>query len=299
MTAEALAGRLARHVYGQEAALERVAAIVSAQLAKRAPAVPGSLMLLGPTGVGKTATIEALPRALSSLGVDEASVYRLDCAELSESIQLTRVLGVAPGYVGHTRSTAFLDALSRKGAIVLLDEIEKAHPRLLDALLALLDTGRLTAPTGRVVECPHAIIALTSNLAMDELADRLDEVQLHDRARVQRICRNHLVEAGLRQELVGRIGAFAVYVGLDEDARRGAAVSAIRALGREYGLRLRTIDRVVVAVVLDLAEESGTGARGLRHAARDLLAECMADASVGAVTTWSIVAGPPVVLVPA
>lgn len=298
LTAERLAAKLGQEIHGQDAALQRVAAVVSAQLAKTRPAVPGSVMLLGPTGVGKTATVEALPRALRRLGRTEAHVHRIDCAELSDDIQLTRVLGVAPGYHGHTKSTALLDALERPGAIVLFDEIEKAHHELHDALLAVLDTGRLTAPTGKVVVCAHALIALTSNLAVDELADRLGETPLADRAAVARHCRAHLVENGLRPELVGRVGAFAVYGELDAAALRGAAETAIETLAAEYGLRVATIDPIVADVVLDLADGSGAGARGLRHAARDLLAECMADrveAASGA--RWAITAGPPVELV--
>jgi len=298
LTAERLAAKLGQEIHGQDAALQRVAAVVSAQLAKTRPAVPGSVMLLGPTGVGKTATVEALPRALARLGRKEAHVYRIDCAELAEDIQLTRVLGVAPGYHGHTKSTALLDALERPGAIVLFDEIEKAHHELHDALLAVLDSGRLTAPTGKVVVCAHALIVLTSNLEVDELADRLGEIPLADRATVARICRAHLVEYGLRPELVGRIGAFAVYGELDAAALRGAAETAIEALAAEYGIRVESIDPVVADVVLDLADGSGAGARGLRHAARDLLAECMADrAGEASGTRWAVTAGPPVELV--
>jgi ATP-dependent Clp protease ATP-binding subunit ClpA len=295
LTTASLAGRLARTIHGQDAALERVAAVVAAQLAKRRPAVPASMVLLGPTGVGKTATVEALPEALAWLG-SEAHVHRIDCAELSDDIQLTRVLGVAPGYVGHTSSTELLDALARPGAIVLLDEIEKAHPDLLDALLALLDTGRLTAPSGTVVECPHAIVAMTSNLGVDDLSESLGETPLGDRPAVQRICRAHLVEAGLRAELVGRIGAFAVFGPLDDHARLGAARSAVEALAAEYALEVAEIDGVVLDVIVDLAAEAGAGARGLRHAARDLLAECMADVA-GARGRWSVAAGPPPALV--
>jgi DNA polymerase III delta prime subunit len=296
LNAASLAERLATVIHGQEAALERVAAVVAAQLAKTCPAVPGSVLLLGPTGVGKTATIEALPSALAELGFLDASVYRIDCAELADDIQLTRVLGVGPGYVGHSKSTALLDAMAEPGAVVLLDEIEKAPPALLDALLALLDTGRLTAPTGTTVACAHAIVAMTSNLAVAELSERLGRLPLADRGAVQRICREHLVDEGLRAELVGRIGAFAVYRDLGDDARRSAAAQAVRALAAEYGLELGEIEPVLLDVMLDLAAESGAGARGLRHAARDLLAECMAD-HAGAAGIWSIAAGPPPVLV--
>jgi DNA polymerase III delta prime subunit len=299
VTAATLAKRLAEEIKGQDAALERIASVVAGQLAKRHPVRPGSVLLLGPTGVGKTATIEALPAALRDLGCAGAHVHRIDCSELADDIHLTRVLGVGPGYAGHGGSTALLDALRRRGVIVLLDEIEKAHPDLRDALLALLDTGTLTDPSGAQVGCAHAIVALTSNLGWSDLADRLGTTPLHDRVGVARICRAHLVERGLRPELVGRIGAIAVYGELDEDARRGAALSAVRLLAREYEVVIDDVDPTVLDVVLDLAEASGAGARGLYHAARDVLAECLADvAGERRGSTWSIAVGPPPVLVP-
>jgi hypothetical protein len=299
VTRERLAARLATRVHGQDAALERVAAVVAAQLAKRTPARPGSVMLLGATGVGKTATIEALPASLRELGYRKARVHRIDCSELSHEIQLTRVLGVAPGYVGHSDSTSLLDALRKPGAIVLLDELEKAHPDFHDALLALLDTGRLTDPNGVPVSCAHAIVALTSNLGVEELERSIGRTPLHDRAAIARICRAHLVEHGLRAELVGRIGGFAVYAELESGALRAAALRAVHDLAAEYAVRLEEVEEVILDVVLDLAEASGAGARGLHHAARDLLAECLTDvAGDRDGTSWSIVAGPPPVLVP-
>ena len=297
---ERLAERLAVRVHGQDAALDRVATVVAAQLAKRSPARPGSLMLLGPTGVGKSATIEALPGALRDLGFRTAHVHRVDCSELSQEIHLTRVLGVAPGYVGHADSTPLLDALRRPGAILLLDELEKAHPDFHDALLALLDTGRLTDPNGVPVLCAHAVVALTSNLGVDELVRTIGRTPLVDHVAVTRICREHLVEHGLRPELVGRIGGFAVFGELGGDARRAAALGAVHDLAAEYDVRLDEVDEVLLDVIDDLADASGAGARGLHHAARDLLAECIADvAGDHDGVAWSIVAGPPPVLVAA
>ena len=105
LTAASLADELARVIHGQDAALERVASATVAQLHKRHPARPGSVMLLGPTGAGKSATVEALPAALKALGYGNAGVFRLDCGELTDSIQLTRHLGSPPGYSGHAAST--------------------------------------------------------------------------------------------------------------------------------------------------------------------------------------------------
>ena len=136
-------------IHGQEPALERVASATVAQLTKRHPVRPGSVLLIGPTGVGKTATVEALPAALKSLGYEGARVFRLDCGELTDSIQLTRLLGSPPGYSGHTATTPLLTALERPGCILLVDEVEKAHPDVLDLLLGLLDAGRLRTPPAR------------------------------------------------------------------------------------------------------------------------------------------------------
>jgi ATP-dependent Clp protease ATP-binding subunit ClpA len=253
------------------------------------------VLLIGPTGTGKTATIEALPAALAALGRDGARVFRIDCGELTDSIQLTRLLGAPPGYVGHAGTTPLLDALARPGCILLLDEIEKAHPDVHDLLLGLLDAGRLTSPGGEATEAPHCVVALTSNLHVDRLAEQLVPVAAGDRWAVQRVCREHLVDAGLPPELVGRIGAFAVFTPLGDEAYRHAAEGAVRALAGEYGLMPASVDPVVLDVVVDIAGETGIGVRALYHAARELLAEAFAAAIAdGLRGSVAIAAGPPV-----
>ena len=219
LTAASLAAELARVIHGQDAALERVASVTVAQLRKRHPARPGSVVLLGPTGAGKTATVEALPAALSSLGYDGARVFRLDCGELTDSIQLTRLLGSPPGYSGHAATTPLLTALERPGCILLVDEVEKAHPDLLDLLLGLLDAGRLSGPAGQDVDARHVVVAMTTSLESDELLAELGSTPLADRWAVQRTCAEHLRGRGLPPDLVGRIGAFAAYGDLDGDGR--------------------------------------------------------------------------------
>ena len=298
LTAANLAAELALVIHGQDAALERVASATVAQLGKRHPARPGSVALLGPTGAGKTATVEALPAALRSLGYDGAKVFRLDCGELTDSIQLTRLLGSPPGYSGHAATTPLLTALERPGCILLVDEVEKAHPDLLDLLLGLLDAGRLRSPTGQNVDARHVVVALTTSVESAELMDGLGSTPLADRWVVQRACADHLRDAGLPPDLVGRIGAFAAFGDLegDDDARRAIAESAIEALAAEYGLAVGTVDPVVVEVVEDIAAVSGdtAGARALQHATRELLAECFAElAADGPPLRVTIVAGPP------
>ena len=108
---EALGARLRRVVKGQDAALERVATTVATQLAKTSPTRPGTVLLLGATGTGKTTTIEALPTALDALGHRGTHVHRVDCGELASSHQIARLLGAPPGYVGHDEETPFGAAL--------------------------------------------------------------------------------------------------------------------------------------------------------------------------------------------
>jgi hypothetical protein len=155
-------------------------------------------------------------------------------------------------------------------------------------------------PAGTSVDARHIVVALTTSLASDDLAQRLGRTPLSDRWAVQRTCVEHLRASGLPVDLVGRIGAFAAYAELEgEDARRGVAESAIVALGREYGLVVETLDPIVVEVVEDIAGDSGdaAGARALHHAARELLAECFAGiAADGPHVQVAIDAGPPLVV---
>ena len=296
LSAGALAERLGKVVHGQPAALERVAHVVATQVAKSSPSRPGTVMLLGPTGSGKTSTIEALPAALATLGRPGAHVFRVDCNELSERIQLTRLFGAPPGYIGHDPENPLLDALARPGCILLLDEVEKAHPNLIqDVLLNLLDTGRLTAPDGSKVDAAHALIAMTTNVAVDELQQRLHRVPLEHRWAVQEVCRTLLLDEGFPAELVGRIGAFAVYRDLDDESLKAAATGSVTSLAREYGLMPVAVDPILAEVLLDIAGRSGLGARALHHAANELLGGAFAAAAGEGLSGRIVIeTGPPI-----
>lgn len=296
LTAEALALELEGAIHGQAPALERVASATVAQLTKRHPVRPGSVILIGPSGVGKTSTIEALPRALHALGTTNSHVFRIDCAELTDSIQVTRLLGSPPGYAGHTETTPLIAALSKPGCILLVDELDRAHDDILDLLLGLLDAGRLTTPAGRAIDAKHSVVALTTSVASEHLTEMLDGTPLEDRWAVQRACVEHLRASGIPADLLARIGAFAFYRELVEEvARTEVARAAIASLGCEYGLIVGEIDPVVLDVIEDIANDSGsTGARALHHAARELLAGRFADlADGGARLHVAIDAGPP------
>ncbi len=294
-----LAEKLGRVIKGQDAALERVARLVCAQLAKEAPVRPATILLLGPTGTGKTSTVEALPRTLARLGY-RTRLFRVDCNELTHSFQVSRLIGAPPGYVGYGDTPALVRALEQPGSILLLDEIDKAHRSVIgEVLLNLLDTGRLTASDGTVVSAAHAIIAMTSNVAAAELIEQLEHVPLENRWAVQRICRRALADDGFPPELLGRIGAFAPYAPLDDDGYRQAARVAVSSVAGEYGFRVARIEPVVVEVVLDVAGDNDLGARALHYAATELLSDAFVAARArGLSGPVAIEAGPPVGVVP-
>lgn len=288
-----LADRLARRTIGQAAAVGQVARAVATHLAKPHPARPESMLLVGPTGTGKTSTVESLPAALEELGFPDLHVFRIDCGELVQASDLRRVLGAPPSYIGYVDEPPLVAALRTPGCILLLDEIEKADEAVHDVFLGLLDDGRLTAPDGETVEAAGAIVTLTTNVCADELAYRLREVPAGSREE-QNVCRDQLLLEGWPPELVGRIGTFAVFDPLGEESRRGVAEKAIRDLAGEFGLVVDGLPAVVVDVVRDLADTSEIGARSLTYAARDLLASAFAEASrEGARGSVGLDPGPP------
>jgi len=291
--ADRLAAHLARRVHGQQSALRTLAEAVSTQLAKRRPQRPATVLLLGPTGVGKTVTLQALPEALKASGLEVGEPYWINCNELVSSYDAHRFLGTTPGLVGYDSRPALVSALGHDRPIVVLDEIDKAHPRVLEVLYTLLDTGRVMTPDGAQAAAPGAIILLTSACGADELEARLHQIPYENRQAVELAAIEHLREQDWPDELLGRLEAVAVFGALDDDSRREAAASAIRLLADEYGFHVAKVDDVLVEVVLDLSRRS-SGARGLYHAARRLLGECLASAAAdGSDRRIALDAGPP------
>jgi len=174
---------LHQRVIGQEGA---VAAVANAVRRSRAglsdPNRPiGSFMFLGPTGVGKTELARALAEFLFD---DERAMVRIDMAEYMEKFSVSRLIGAPPGYVGYDEGGQLTEAVRRRPyGVVLLDEIEKAHPEVFNVLLQLLDDGRLTDGQGRTVDFSNVVLIMTSNLPVDpveyfrpEFVNRIDEI---------------------------------------------------------------------------------------------------------------------------
>jgi len=185
---------LHRRVIGQDEAVEAVAnAVRRSRSGLSDPNRPiGSFIFLGPTGVGKTELARALAEYLFD---DEQAMVRLDMSEYQEKHTVARMLGAPPGYIGYNEGGQLTEAVRRRPyAVVLLDEIEKAHPDVFNVLLQLLDDGRLTDSQGRTVDFRNTVLIMTSNLGsqrIQELSDREDwsgarqaamsELQLHFR----------------------------------------------------------------------------------------------------------------------
>ncbi|MDT8910607.1 ATP-dependent chaperone ClpB [Amycolatopsis sp. PS_44_ISF1] len=172
---------LTRRVIGQERAVQVVADAVRRTRAGVAdPDRPtGSFLFLGPTGVGKTELAKALAEFLFD---DERAMQRIDMSEYSEKHSVARLVGAPPGYVGYDQGGQLTEAVRRRPyTVVLLDEVEKAHPDVFDVLLQVLDDGRLTDGQGRTVDFRNTILILTSNLGSQAIADpALDERQRSD-----------------------------------------------------------------------------------------------------------------------
>jgi len=180
--------RLRARVVGQDHALELISESVRrarAGLQERSRPL-GSFLLLGPTGVGKTETAKALAEFLFD---DEGAMVRLDMSEYMEKHAVSRMLGAPPGYVGYDEGGALTEAVRRKPhCVILMDEVEKAHPDVFNVLLQILDDGRLTDGQGHVVDFTQTLVLMTSNLRSEaevkrhfrpEFINRLDEVLLY------------------------------------------------------------------------------------------------------------------------
>ena len=207
--------RLRARVIGQDLALETVAnAIRRSRAGLSDPTRPiGSFIFLGPTGVGKTETARALAEFLFD---DEQAMVRIDMSEYMEKHAVARLIGAPPGYIGFDEGGQLTEAIRRRPyAVVLFDEIEKAHPDVFNILLQVLDDGRLTDSKGRVVDFKNTVIIMTSNLGAQLLnGEALTDEAAFDQAREQVM---DVLKAHFRPEFLNRVDDIVIFRPLGEE----------------------------------------------------------------------------------
>jgi len=227
---------LSRRVVGQREAVTAVADAVRRTRAGVAdPDRPtGSFLFLGPTGVGKTELAKALAEFLFD---DERAMTRIDMSEYSEKHSVARLVGAPPGYVGYDQGGQLTEAVRRRPySVVLLDEVEKAHPDVFDVLLQVLDDGRLTDGQGRTVDFRNTILVLTSNLGSQAIADAsMDERQRTDA--VMSVVQRHF-----KPEFLNRLDDIVVFHALDTEQLTSIVDIQVARLAQRLAQRRLTLD---------------------------------------------------------
>jgi ATP-dependent Clp protease ATP-binding subunit ClpB len=254
--------QLRQRVVGQEAALAAVANVVrSARAGLQDPNRPlGSFLFLGPTGVGKTETARALAEFLFD---DVQAMVRIDMSEYQEKHTVSRLIGAPPGYVGFEEAGQLTEAVRRRPySVVLFDEVEKAHPEVLNVLLQLLDDGRLTDAQGRTVDFKQTIVIMTSNLGSQHIVER--GLAWSD---IQRRVMD-AVRAGFRPELLNRIDEVIIFRPLGREEI--SAIVDIQLRDLRQRLAEQKIELQLTPAAHTLLAEAGFdpvyGARPLRRA---------------------------------
>ncbi|HEX6543273.1 MAG TPA: ATP-dependent chaperone ClpB [Ktedonobacterales bacterium] len=253
---------LRRRVVGQDRALAAVANTVrAARAGLQDPNRPlGSFLFLGPTGVGKTETARALAEFLFD---DEHAMVRIDMSEYQERHTVSRLIGAPPGYVGYEEAGQLTEAVRRRPySVILLDEVEKAHPEVLNVLLQVLDDGRLTDAQGRTVDFRNTIIIMTSNLGSQYIVEQgLTSAQIEER--VMAAVRQHF-----RPELLNRIDEVVIFQPLGREQIAQIVDIQLRDLRQRLAERDMTLELTSAAKerLADFGFDPVYGARPLRRA---------------------------------
>ena len=206
---------LHRRVIGQKEAVSTVTdAILRSRAGIKDPRRPiGSFLFLGPTGVGKTELAKALAEALFD---DEHSMIRIDMSEYMEKHSVARLIGAPPGYIGYEEGGQLTEAVRRKPyAVILFDEVEKAHPDVFNVLLQILDDGRVTDSKGRTVDFKNTIIILTSNLGSQFILEGINEKGEVSEEAEEAV--NNLLKTHFRPEFLNRLDEIVLYKPLQKE----------------------------------------------------------------------------------
>jgi ATP-dependent Clp protease ATP-binding subunit ClpB len=270
--------RLASKVVGQADAVAAVAASVRrARAGLKDPHRPiGSFLFLGPTGVGKTELARALAEFLFD---DEQSMIRIDMSEYQEKHTVSRLIGAPPGYVGYDQGGQLTEAVRRRPySVILLDEMEKAHPDVWSVLLQVLDDGRLTDSQGRTVDCKNTVIIMTSNVGAQHLLGLQNHGINNNRAEIEARVQKELA-ATFRPEFLNRIDEIIFFEPLGEQELKSIIriqLSRFDKLLTERGLTMNLTEQAV-ALVAEHGYDPTYGARPIKRALQKLVIDPLAS----------------------
>ena len=269
---------LNERVIGQDDAIKKIAKKIRiARSGLQDPDRPlGVFLFFGPTGIGKTETAKALS---SFLFGSENAMFRLDMSEYMEKHSVSKLVGSPPGYIGYDEEGQLTGALRRKPySVVLLDEIEKAHPEVFDIFLQVFDAGRLTDAKGRTADVKNTIFIMTSNIQLsDNVFERAYGIDGDNEAGTQRILKD--LTRTFRPEFVNRIDEIIVFNHLKQDAIQKIAkimVGKIKSRMSKKGMDLE-VDGDVIGYISKEGYDENFGARPLRRAIERLLEEPLSE----------------------
>ncbi len=265
--------RLKMRVVGQDNAIHAVAnAVRRARAGLQDPNRPiGSFIFLGPTGVGKTELCRALAEFLFD---DEQAMVRLDMSEFMEKHSVSRLIGAPPGYVGYEEGGYLTEAVRRRPySVVLFDEIEKAHPEVFNALLQILEDGRMTDGQGRTVDFKNTVIIMTSNLGSQYIQDLAQENRQEMELRVTTALRE-----AFKPEFLNRIDEIIVFNNLGREQIKAIVEIQLKRLRQNLAARRLTMEITddAKALLAERGYDPAYGARPLKRTIQRLIQDPLA-----------------------
>ncbi|MFH1880739.1 MAG: ATP-dependent chaperone ClpB [Bacillota bacterium] len=265
-----LPDELHQRVVGQDEAVQTVSeAILRSRAGIADENRPiGSFLFLGPTGVGKTELAKALAQSLFD---DEKNMVRIDMSEYMEKFSVSRLIGAPPGYVGYDEGGQLTEAVRRKPySVVLLDEIEKAHPEVFNILLQVLDDGRITDSQGRTVDFKNTIIIMTSNIGSHIIQENLEKVNKNNREEILDNIRKqvfNLLKKSIRPEFLNRVDEIIMFQPLTKEEIRDVVnlqLGIVEKMLEKNNIKLSATDKAI-DFIANIGFDPQYGARPIKR----------------------------------